>query len=107
MMEEENAAEPHAALRRKLFIKRIMHILLIKFLVLLKKLILDILRNLIYSLKPNIFCPIFVSSSQRLAKVASPPLPESTTVDSKNLPRKSSIFLSKAGYARCLFKYLC
>ncbi len=65
--------------------------------------LLDILRNLIYSLKPNIFCPIFVSSSQRLTKVASPPLHESTTVDSKNLPRKSLIFLSKAGYARCLF----
>ncbi len=32
MMEEENAAEPHAALRRKLFIKRIMPIPLIMFL---------------------------------------------------------------------------
>ncbi len=68
--------------------------------------LLDILRNLIYSLKPNIFCPIFVSSSQRLAKVASPPLPESTVVDSKNLPRKSLIFLSKAGYARCLLPWI-
>ncbi len=65
--------------------------------------LLHILRNLLCSEKPNIFCPIFLSSSQRLTKVASPPLPESTTVDSKNLPRKSLIFLSKAGYARCLF----
>ncbi len=68
-----------------------------------KQHLLDILRNLIYSLKPNIFSPIFVSSSQRLAKVASSPAPESTAVDSKNLPSKSLIFLSKAGYARCLF----
>ncbi len=48
MIEEENAAEPRAALRRKLFIMRIMQILLIKFLVSPKKIYLLILCRTIH-----------------------------------------------------------
>ena len=62
------------------------------------------------SVKTNLFCPIFVSSSQRLMQVISTSLLESTFVDPKNLSRKSLVFPDKANFERgLLYKifFLC